>query len=515
MTMRSFTRRQTLKLGASAGALAMAGIPAFAATPQRGGTLRVGKAHGSSTDVLDPGAYSNGFMTAHGFTYGNLLTEVGADGQIHPELAESWEASSDAATWTFRLRSGVTFHDGREMTSADVAASINHHRAPDNKSAAAPIVAPVKDIATPDAHTVVFSLVAGDADFPFAMSDYHLVVVPAGADGKAEWENGIATGPYKIESFEPGLRAVYSRNPNYFKTDRAWFDSIEMLSIVDPTARTSALINGKVDAIDRVPAKVANRVAASPNVVLQEVAGNQHYTFAMHTNAAPFSDNNVRQALKYAVDREELVDKVLSGYGVVGNDHPIGRGQRFYATDLDQKAYDPDKAKWFLGEAGLDGLSVDLSVADAAFQGAVDAGVLYSERAAAAGISINIVREPNDGYWSNVWLKKPFSAVYWSGRPTEDAMFASAYAEGVPWNDTFWANARFNELLLAARAELDNDKRRGMYYEMQDLCANDGGTIIPMFASYVFAHSPKVQHGDMASNWDMDGEKWAERWWFG
>ena len=510
----TLTRRNALRLGAAVGALAATGLPAYSATPQRGGTLRVGKAHGSTTDVLDTGSYSNGFMTAHSFTYGNLLTEVGADGNIHPELAEGWEASTDAATWTFKLKRGVTFHDGREMTSADVIASINHHRGENNKSAAAPIVAPVVDIQAPDAHTVVFSLAAGDADFPFSMADYHLVVVPANADGSADWQSGVATGPYKLETFEPGIRAAYSRNPNYFKTDRAWFDAIEMTSIVDPTARTSALINGKVDVIDRVPAKVAGRVAASPNVVLQNVAGNQHYTLAMHTNAAPFSDNNVRQALKYGIDRQELVDKVLSGYGVVGNDHPIGRGQRYFAKDLAQKAYDPDKAKWYLAQSGLDSLSVELSVADAAFEGAVDAGVLFAERAAAAGISIDVLREPNDGYWSNVWLKKPFCAVYWSGRPTEDAMFSSAYAEGVPWNDTFWANKRFNELLLTARAELDDAKRRAMYYEMQDLCANDGGTIIPMFASYIFAHLPKVQHDEMASNWDMDGEKWAERWWF-
>lgn len=509
-----FSRRQALKLGAAAGALTLGGLDARAATPKRGGTLRVGKAHGSNTDTLDPGAYSNGFMTAHSFMQGNLLTEVGADGQIHPELCENWEASADAAVWTFRLRKGVEFHDGREMTATDVIASINHHRGENSKSAAKPIVAPITEISAPDGHTVVFSLAAGDADFPFSMADYHLIVVPAKADGTADWESGVGTGPYRIENFDPGVRATYSRHPNYFKSDRAWFDGIEMLSIIDPTARTNALMTGEVDVIDRVPAQIAGRVGRHPNVVLQEVAGNQHYTFAMHTTAEPFADNNVRQALKYAIDREEMIQKILKGYGVVGNDHPIGRGQRFFNTDLEQKVYDPDKARWYLGKAGLDALSVDLSVSDAAFQGAVDAGVLFAEKAKAAGITINVVREPNDGYWSNVWLKKPFCAVYWSGRPTEDAMFSSAYAEGVPWNDTFWANKRFNQLLLAARAELDEGKRRAMYFEMQDLCANDGGTIIPMFASYVFAHSPRVQHGEMASNWDMDGEKWAERWWF-
>ncbi len=189
---------------------------------------------------------------------------------------------------------------------------------------------------------------------------------------------------------------------------------------------------------------------------MHSVAGNQHYTFAMSCNKEPFTDVNVRRALKYAVNREELVEKILFGYGSVGNDHPIGRGQRFYNSELAQTEYDPDKAKCYLKEAGLDSLSVDLSAADAAFAGAVDAAVLYQNSAKAAGIDVNVNRVPNDGYWSDVWMKKPFSAVYWGGRPVEDQMFTTAYATGAAWNDTFWSNDRFDELLVAARAELDD-----------------------------------------------------------
>ena len=137
----------------------------------------------------------------------------------------------------------------------------------------------------------------------------------------------------------------------------------------------------------------------------------------------------------------------------------------------------------------MDKLTVPLSVADAAFEGAGDAGALFQASAAKAGIEIDLTREPNDGYWSNVWMKKPFCACYWSGRPTSDWMFSTAYAEGVPWNDTFWSHDRFNELLKTARSELDQDNRREMYAEMQEICSNDGGTITPMFAQYVFATS--------------------------
>jgi peptide/nickel transport system substrate-binding protein len=235
----------------------------------------------------------------------------------------------------------------------------------------------------------------------------------------------------------------------------------------------------------------------------------------MSTKQKPFDDNNVRLALKYGINREEMVEKILFGYGEVGNDHPIGSGQRYYNKDLAQREYDPDKAKFHLKKAGLDSLAVDLSAADAAFGGAVDAAVLYQNSAKKAGINLTVKREPNDGYWADVWMKKPFCAVYWSGRPVEDQMFSTAYASGAAWNDTFWENARFNELLVAARAELDDEKRRAMYYEMQEILHNDGGTVIPMFASYVFATNDKLDFGgEFASNWSSDGERWMERWSF-
>jgi peptide/nickel transport system substrate-binding protein len=288
-----------------------------------------------------------------------------------------------------------------------------------------------------------------------------------------------------------------------------------MLALVDTNARTTALLSGDVDAIDRVDLKTINHLKRAPGINVHSVAGNQHYTFAMSCSKEPFTDVNVRLALKHAINRQEIIDKVLQGYGVIGNDHPIGQGQRFYNGDLAQTPYDPDKAKWYLKEAGLESLKVDLSASDAAYGGAVDAAVLYQSAASAAGIEVNVIREPNDGYWSDVWMKKPFSAVYWSGRPVEDAMLATAYQSGAAWNDTFWSNARFDELLLAARAELDVDKRKQMYYEMQAIVNQDGGAIIPMFASYVFATTDKVAFGDQfGTNWDVDGERWAERWWF-
>lgn len=212
-----------------------------------------------------------------------------------------------------------------------------------------------------------------------------------------------------------------------------------------------------------------------------------------------------------------MVDKILLGHGQVGNDSPIGPANPYYNADMEQLSYDPDQAKYYLQQAGLDSLDIDLSASNAAFEGAVDAAQLFQASAGAAGININVVQEPADGYWSNVWLSKPFCACYWSGRATEDWMFSSAYESGVPWNDSQWDegdSARFQELLLMARAELDSDKRREQYYEMQQILRDEGGVLIPMFANYVQALSTAIGTPDAIGNlWQMDNARMAERWW--
>ena len=511
--MNRTTRRRFLQTGA-AGAASLALPIRFARGARKGGHMRLGSGHGATSDSFDPGTHEHGFTIGMSHGYNGYLTEVANDGSLVGQLAESWEPSADVATWTFRLRKGVTYHDGREVTAEDVIASINHHRGEKSTSAAKPIIAPVTDMKADGKHTVVITLEAGNADFPFLLSDYHVPVMPSN-DGKPDWESGIGAGAYKVKSFEPGVRIDLEKYPDYWDSGRGFFDSASMIVMADPAARTNAIITGEVDAIDRVDLKTAHLLDRRPGITVHSIAGTQHYTFPMRTQTPPFDDNNVRLALKHAVDREEMVEKILFGYGVVGNDHPIGPGQRFFATDLQQRGYDPDKAKHYLKQAGMDSLAVDLSVADAAFAGAVDAGALFAESARAANIELNLIREPNDGYWKDVWNKKPFVACYWAGRATADWMFATAYEAGVPWNGTQWEHERFNMLLKAARAELDESRRREMYAEMQQIVRNEGGPIIPMFASYVFATSDKLALPEqIGSAWDKDGERWMERWSF-
>jgi len=237
----------------------------------------------------------------------------------------------------------------------------------------------------------------------------------------------------------------------------------------------------------------------------------------MLTDVSPYDNNDVRTAMKYIVDREQWLNVIAKGYGQLGNDNPIGPANFYRATtdELPQRAYDPDKAKFHLKQAGLDSLDVQFHAAETGFGGSIDAGQLMAETARPAGINVEVVREPDDGYWSNVWMKKPFSACYWSGRPTENMMFSTVYASDAAWNDTHWKNARFDELLKLGRVETDQAKRRTIYVEMQRIVHNDGGTVLPLFLSDVFATNDKVAIPDViGGNWELDGCKAAERWSF-
>ncbi len=487
------------------------------AAPSKGGTYLQALTGGATSDSLDPAKILDSYMINVSSQLRNNLTEIGPDNQLRPELAESWEASADAATWTFKLRSGVEFHNGKSLEAADVVASFQHHLGEGTESAAKGIVQNITEVKADGKDTVVFKLSGGSADFPFIVSDYHLPICPAKDDGKPDWESGAGTGGYKLVRFEPGVNTVVERNPNYWKPDAAYFDSIENLFIADATARTSGVLGGKIHSMSNLDLKTADLLEKSPNVKVFPTYGNKHATMPMLCDTAPYTDNNVRLAVKHAIDREQLVKTILRGYGEAGNDHPIGPANIYRATpeELPQRAYDPEKAKFYLKQAGMDSLAVEYSIADTAFEGAVEAAALFQESAAKAGITVTINRAPDDGYWSNVWLVKPFCGSYWGGRPTEDWIFSQIYSKGADWNESRWDNARFNELLVQARAELDTAKRREMYVEMQRLCNEDCGSVIPIFMAYTHAASSKIGMPEqIASNWELDGHKNGERWWF-
>ncbi|MGD9287498.1 MAG: ABC transporter substrate-binding protein, partial [Desulfobacterales bacterium] len=314
LTTGKVTRREFMARVSALGLMAVASpalmsSTAKAATPKKGGRFIIGITGGSTTDSMDPGTLTSNMNQNVNWQIRNCLVEIDHEFNAIPELAESWDSTPDAKVWTFKLRKGVEFHNGKTMTAEDVVFSINHHLGEESKSAAKGYLKNIADIKADGKHEVKFELSGGSADFPFILGDYHLTICPAGTQGP-EFEKGIGTGGYILEHWEPGVRAFAKRNPNYWKEGRAHFDEVETLSISDTNARTNALKTGQINYMDRVELKTVHLLKRMKGVNVSAITATAHYTIPMRLDQSPYGDNNVRMALKLAVDREALVKQI-------------------------------------------------------------------------------------------------------------------------------------------------------------------------------------------------------------
>ncbi len=503
-------RRDFLKTTvATAGLIGLSAIAPAKAAANKGGHLVIGTTGGSAGDSLDPTKLTSVGHGVMGYTLGNCLTEIEEGGKLVGELAENWESSADAATWTFNLRKGVTFHNGRTMTAADVIYSLNLHRGEDSTSGAKGLLGNIADIKADGDHAVILQMSAGNADVPYLMADFHLLIVPEGTE---DFSAGVFTGPYTVKEFIPGERLTAARNPNYWKADRAHVDMIDVLFVDDTTARISGLITGEIHIAGRVDPQSAELINGAPGVHIENHAAAGHRPLLMACDRAPFDNTDLRMAVKYALDRPQILENVMAGFGSLGNDHPIPPSDPFHAADIPQRAYDPDKAAHHLKKSGFEG-ALELHTSNTTFSGAEAMAALFQQSAAAAGLKVDIKREPADGFWSNVWIKKPFVSGAWGGRPTADIMLTTAYSSASAWNDTSWRREAFDQKLAVARAETDFDTRKAHYHDLQLMIHEDGGAGIPFFVNNVDGVRDEVKGFYPAGSFELSGMRVAERAW--
>jgi len=509
------SRRNLLKSAGGVGLSALA-VPnlagrAFAqSAPKKGGTLKIGMRGGSTTDTLNPLSYSNAVPLLVGYAVMNGLIEIDEKGVPRPELLESWQVGDQAKEWVFNVRKNIVFHNGKEMTADDVIYSLSLHTGENSKSAVAGTLTHVKDIKKIDTHQIKVTLSVPDVDLHYALSDYHILVVP---EGFTDWAKPIGTGAFTIDSFDPGVRCVLRNAGHYWKEGRGNLDSVEITVVNDVVQRMSALVSGQVDVINDVDKRTVGLFSSAPGVELVQAPGGWHTIMAMQTDAAPFNNPDFRQALKYACDRQQILSALFNGFGHIGNDQPIPVSDPFFNTDLAQRPYDLDKAKFHLKKSGLADTKIVLSASDAAYVGAVDMSVLFQATAAKVGLDVTVKKEPNDGFWSNVWLKAPFCTSYWAGRASATDMLASAYRSSANWNETHWKNETFDKMLDAARAEMDEAKRKSLIWDMQAMLSEQGGALIPVFSDWVDAHRSKVKGHTPHTLFDLNNGRLCEKVW--
>jgi peptide/nickel transport system substrate-binding protein len=368
----------------------------------------------------------------------------------------------------------------------------------------------VADIKKTDTHQIQITLNSGDADLPYVLSDYHLLMVPT---GYKDFAKPIGTGAFTLEKFDPGVAMAFKRKPDYWKPGRGHVDAVQLTVVTDGNARLSALLSGQVDVINNVDPKSVPLLKKNAKLEIVQAPGGWHAIMPMMIDREPYNNPDTRQALKYAIDREAVLKSMFAGFGSLGNDQPIPRGDPFYNPNIPQTQYDPDKAQFYFKRAGLSNPQILLQASDAAFNGAVDMATLYQATAAKAGVKIDVKKEPPDGFWDNVWLKGSFTTSYWGGRPAATQMFGIAYESDAPWNDTHWKVPEFDQLLQQARGELDEAKRREYIWAMQQMLHDSGGALIPVFRDYLDAHNTRVGGHTPHNGFLLDNGRICEKAW--
>lgn len=509
----NLTRRGFVQGGSALFSMAAAGLPitrAAAQAPQRGGHLKLGLGGGASADTLDPAMASASVAFVIVNTWGDTLVESHPEtGEPVPSLAESWTPSTDAKVWTFKIRQGVRFHDGRPLTVADAVATLKRHADEQSQSGALGLLGAIERIEEKGGDLVV-TLTNANADLPLLLTDYHLQIQPNG--GVDDPNAAIGTGPYKLTSFEPGSRATFEKNREDWRNDRGFVDTVEIIVMNDVTARMSALMSGQFHLINAVEPKTVSMLERSPNVEILQTSGKGFYSFLMHCDTPPFDNNDLRMALKLAIDRQEMLDRIVGGFGTLGNDYPVNENYALAPSDIEQRVYDPEKAAFHYRKSGHEG-PILLRTAETAFPGAVDAATLFQQNARKAGIQLEVRREPNDGYWTEVWNAQPFCASYWGGRPTQDSRYATSYVSDAQWNDTRFKRPDFDQLVYEARAELDDEKRRALYRRIALIVRDEGGLILPVFNDFVNAVSSELTGFVHDIGNDLSNGKVASRVW--
>ena len=455
---------------------------------------------GMGKESLDP-ASSNVFDYAVTILYDRLV-RIDENGKVAPELATSWEPNENATEWTFILRDDVTFHSGQALSAADVAYTFERILNPETESPLATTLSLIKGIETPDPSTVVFQLDQPHADFPVLLVEFSARIIPEGS-GDTIGTTGIGTGPFRLETFNAEGITVLLANDAYWR-GTPQLAAIELIGIADAEARSAAALSGQVDLLLSTTATQASLFADSPQFVIKSFSTGEWYTLVMRTDTSPYDDVRVRKAMRLVADRQAMIDLVLDGQGTVACDTPVAPTDVYHwATTCPQ---DIEQAKALLAEAGYaEGVDVTLFTSDLE-PWMIPLAEVYQQQAAAAGINVVLKTIPADNYYSEIWLTAPFYPSYWRERPA-DLILNLLWRSTADWNESYYQNPQFDQLLDEVRQELDFEKRYQLYQQAQQVLFEESGNLIPFYVNLSNVHSVNVSGIEEISYREMKWEK--------
>jgi peptide/nickel transport system substrate-binding protein len=410
--------------------------------------------------------------------------------KVLPSLATSWKSNAKGTVWTFKLRKGVKFWDGKPFTSADVVYTFRRVIDPKTGSEGLSQMSFLTKagIQAAGPYAVKFTTAKPVAELPLLITNKNTFIVQNGANATTLRTKGAGTGPFIPVDFRPNQQVhTFKKNPNYWRAGLPKAPCLQLYLVQEANSMLAALQTGQIDFSQQVDYSVLPALKDDKRVKLMPTGASTSMTMPMWTDKPPFDNNDVRTALKKVVDRQEMVKTVLLGYGVVGDDNPVPPT----SPDAWRKTVpgpDVPGAIKLLAKAGYtesNPLKVDIYTADM-IPGIVNMVQLFKQQAAKAGIQVNVITGPASEYWDNVWLKQPFEVSAWSARPAGLAM-AIAYLGNAPYPESHWKVPAYDALLKQANTTVDPAKRRALYQQAGQMLTVQGGEIIPMFQRVVAA----------------------------
>lgn len=416
-------------------------------------------------------------------------------------LADSVEAVA-ADNYIIHLRQGVLFHDGKEMTADDVVYSFQRLLDPDlavfGGSALRPILS-FDGVTKLDDYTVEVQLLQLVSNFTEGLCAYTSCIVPVGyARFDGDPSTQIGTSAYKLEEFEVGVQSIHSRFADHWR-GTASFDEVHIIDFADGDAMINALIADQIDVAGDIPATAVETLQGEGFGVLN-AAGGGWLTIFMAVDIAPFDDVRVRQAMRLIVDRQQMIDQALGGFGSIANDLYSPLDSVYIGDELPQRDQDIPAAMALLEEAGMAGMEVDL-LAPNDTAGLPEMIQAFSTMAADAGITVNAV-VMDGSYWGDDYLKRPFGVDYWGTRNFL-AQVAASSLPTAPYPDDHWPNGTLDGVQVrpestfladynAAVGEVDPVARKVITDKMQTELYEEGGLIIPFFQNQLDGYNTRV-----------------------